>query len=248
MAPGLPPEASPIAVHNSLISFVHAVHSLKRCSLLCLPLLHHQHKSVLTYPHLSFKKGAINVCPLRSWKNLLATPLGARRSWGLTFGLGVAVGSLNALLPSFLSSISLRHCWLARSVVLLFKKAKLSRRTALLGGGEGRRLLRSLICLFVSFHFPVRWGLPEGDGVALIYQPLGEIGGSDCHLLSWPGGIVRHPSHGHLGICKQGKVLPPLLSSCQEEEAVCNRRKLGAIGLCPRPMLNTTPLLPKLAP
>ena len=36
-----PPEASPTAAHSSRISFVHAVHSLKRCSLLCLPLLHH---------------------------------------------------------------------------------------------------------------------------------------------------------------------------------------------------------------
>ena len=108
LARPLSPEASTTAAHKSLISFVHAVHPLKGCSLLCLPLPHQQ-TSVLAQSHLSFSKGAINAFPLRNWKNLVATLLGALQSWGLMPGLEAAVGSLNALLPAFLS-MSLRHC------------------------------------------------------------------------------------------------------------------------------------------
>ena len=67
------PDMFPTAVHSSLISFSHALHSLNRCSLLYLPSSHHQHLSDLVHPHLSFKKGAIIACPLSNWKNLAAT-------------------------------------------------------------------------------------------------------------------------------------------------------------------------------
>ena len=50
-------EIIPTAVHNSLISFVHAVHSLKRCSRLCLPPLHHQQTSESVHPHSPSKRG-----------------------------------------------------------------------------------------------------------------------------------------------------------------------------------------------
>ena len=60
--------------HNSLISFFHAEHSLKRYSLLCLPLPHHQHTSVPIHPHLSLRKGTIIACPFKSWKKIVATP------------------------------------------------------------------------------------------------------------------------------------------------------------------------------
>ena len=37
------PEISPTFFHNLLISSFHVLHSLKRCSRLCLPQQHHQH-------------------------------------------------------------------------------------------------------------------------------------------------------------------------------------------------------------
>ena len=51
------PEAFPTAVHNSLISFVDAVHSLKRCSRLCLPFPHRQHVRIRPRPLLLQKGG-----------------------------------------------------------------------------------------------------------------------------------------------------------------------------------------------
>ena len=143
---------------------------------------------MLAHPHLSFSKGAINAFPLRSWKNLVATLLGALQSWGLMPGLEAAVGSLNALLPAFLS-MSLRHCWVARSVAPLLRKARLCRRMVLHGGG-GRRLPGSLIYLFISHHSPVGRGPPKSDGVALLYQPLGTPDGTYRYLRSWPGASI----------------------------------------------------------
>lgn len=43
------------------------VRTLKRCSRLCLPCLHHQHSSESTHFYLSSKNGAISAWPLRSW-------------------------------------------------------------------------------------------------------------------------------------------------------------------------------------
>ena len=60
------PDASPTFFHSCLISFVHTVHSLKRCFLLCLPLLHHQHSSLSIQLCLSLRKGAITAWPPRS--------------------------------------------------------------------------------------------------------------------------------------------------------------------------------------
>lgn len=88
--------------------------------------------SVSAHPHFSFKKGAIIACPLRSRKNLVAIPLGAPRSRDLMLGLEAAIGSLKDLQITFLSSISLRHRWVARSVALLFRKATLYLRAVLL--------------------------------------------------------------------------------------------------------------------
>ena len=51
------PDNLPTSVHSFLISFFQKLHSLKRCSLLCLPLSHHQQMSVSVHPHRSFKKG-----------------------------------------------------------------------------------------------------------------------------------------------------------------------------------------------
>ena len=78
----LPPEASLTAVHSSLISVVQALHSLKRCSLLCLPLLHHQQPSESVQPHLSFRKEAVIAWPLSSWKNLAYHSLVTLLGWG----------------------------------------------------------------------------------------------------------------------------------------------------------------------
>ena len=93
--------------------------------------------------------------------------------------------------------MSFRHCQVARSVALLFKKARLYRRTVPLGGGRAHRLQCSLICMLISLHFLSR-GLPEGDGVALGYQPLGQPNSSYRYLLAWPRGIACHTSHGRL--------------------------------------------------
>ena len=58
------PKAFPTAVQGSLISIAQALHSLKRCSLLCLLSLHHQQVSESVQPHLFFRKGAVIAWPL----------------------------------------------------------------------------------------------------------------------------------------------------------------------------------------
>ena len=58
--------ATPTSFHSLLISFFHALHSLKQCSLVCLPLPHHKHVSDSTHPNLSVRKGANIACPLAS--------------------------------------------------------------------------------------------------------------------------------------------------------------------------------------
>ena len=60
------PNASPTSFHKFLISVVHEAHSLKRCSLLFLPFLHHQQVSLSVHRHLSFRKGATIAWLLRS--------------------------------------------------------------------------------------------------------------------------------------------------------------------------------------
>ena len=50
-------------------------YSLKRCSLVCLPFLHHQQVSGSVHFHFSFRKGAVNACPLSSLLKQLATSL-----------------------------------------------------------------------------------------------------------------------------------------------------------------------------
>ena len=85
------------------------VHSWKRCSLLCLPLLHHQRASLSTQPHLSLWKGVIIARPPSSWKYLAATDLGVCLSWGLTPSLVVGAGNPNTLFPSFLLQLSSLH-------------------------------------------------------------------------------------------------------------------------------------------
>ena len=102
-----PPEASPTVAHSSRISFVQAVHSLKRCSLLCLPFSHHQQMSLSVHPHFSLRKRAIMACPLRSWS--------------LMPSLDPGVGNLKTLFPASLSSMSLHHLRVARSVFVRFR-------------------------------------------------------------------------------------------------------------------------------
>ena len=121
-----PRDASPTLVHSSRISFFHAVHSLKRYSLLCLPLLHHQHTSLSVHLHFSLRKSAVVAYPLRSWKHLAATGLGAPQSWGLIPGLDFGADSLKTLLQAFLS-VSSRHRRVTRPVVERPRKAKLVR-------------------------------------------------------------------------------------------------------------------------
>ena len=73
------PEISPTSFHKFLISSFHVLHSLKRCSLVCLPPPHHQHPSDSTQPNFSFKNGAIIACPDESWKKREASSFGACR-------------------------------------------------------------------------------------------------------------------------------------------------------------------------
>ena len=129
-----PPEACPTAVHKPRISLVHAVRSLKRCSLLCLPLSHHQQMSLSVHPHLSLRNAAIMACPDRSWKYLAATRFGARRSCGLMPGLELAVSSLKTHLSAFLFTMSSLHALAARSLAARLRKARLYRQVLVLGG------------------------------------------------------------------------------------------------------------------
>ena len=116
--------------HSSLISLVHAVRSLKRCFLFCLPFSHHQQVSLSVHLHLSLRKGTIIAWPLKSWKYLDAIRFWTTRSWGLALGLAAGVSSLNVLLPAFLLSMSYRHRSVDRSAVLGLRKARLVRAAA----------------------------------------------------------------------------------------------------------------------
>ena len=82
----------PTSVHSFLISSFHILHSLKRCSLVCLPLPHHQHPSDSTQPNFSFKKGAIIACPEESWKRE-ASSFGARCRPGGILGRSPSAGT-----------------------------------------------------------------------------------------------------------------------------------------------------------
>ena len=149
--PDLPPDAAPTAVQSSRISLVHIVRSLKRCSLLCLPLLHHRHVSVSVHPHLSRRKGAIIAWPLRRWKNLAATPLGTRLRVGLIDGLEPVVGSTNdpaRCLPSRVVSPRLNGV-LRRPSLQVCEVSSPDRRSS---EGEDSRLYCPLACLFISLH------------------------------------------------------------------------------------------------
>lgn len=77
-------------VHNSLISLFRAKHSLKRCSLICLPFLHYLHWSGSIHPHLSPRRAAVST--LRSWAWREATVLGAHLICFLTVGIVFARG------------------------------------------------------------------------------------------------------------------------------------------------------------
>ena len=92
-------EISPTFFHNSLISSFHVRHSLKRCSRLCLPLLHHQHWSESTHPNLSLRKGAVMACPDASWKNRDAKPFSALPSVAGILGTVPSLGTLYGLRP-----------------------------------------------------------------------------------------------------------------------------------------------------
>ena len=159
--------------------------------------------------------------PLRNWKNLAATLLGARRSWGLMTGLEAVVDSLKTLLPEFLLSMSSRHSWVAARSSCVLK-----RRGYFLGswssGGGGCRLSRPLVCLFVSLHSPVGRGPSDGDGVALGYEPPGESDHLYCYLLSRSRDITDCPPHRCLRICKTVK-------SCPFFPCRCRRRRPYAI-------------------
>ena len=72
------PDTSPTSFHSILISSFHVLHSLNKCSLLCLPPPHHQQKFESIHPNFSFREGAIMACPNANWKNRDASSLGAR--------------------------------------------------------------------------------------------------------------------------------------------------------------------------
>ena len=63
------PDTSPTSFHSILISSFHVLHSLNKCSLLCLPPPHHQQEFESIHPNFSFREGAIIACPNAKWKN-----------------------------------------------------------------------------------------------------------------------------------------------------------------------------------
>ena len=152
-----PPEACPTAVHKPRIFLVYAVHSLKRCFLLCLPLSHHQQMSLSAHAHLSLRNGAIMACPGRSWKYLAATRFGAQRSCSLMPGLEFAVGSLKPRLSAFLFTMSSLHALVARSLAARLRKARLCCRVPVLGGF----LAAASFARWSAYSFPLN---PDGLG------------------------------------------------------------------------------------
>lgn len=126
----------PISSH-SLISFSHAVRSLKRCSLFCLPLLH-QHLFMSSHPRFSLRKVAIER-PAE----------------------GPALGGWEALLPLFLLSISACHPPAPLSVILLPRKAHQCDWTdCWIGSPLLSPLPGVLIGQSATYHLPV-----PGDGL-----------------------------------------------------------------------------------